>query len=84
MKLLIPYNVMYGIGAAGTALFVHWRRRYWHVIRKLREQAAQLMRPPTPKQGQRVVLRRLHFVEAAEFSWKASVRNLVRYKKRFL
>ena len=30
-ELLIPYNVMYGIGAAGC--FVHWRRRYWHVIR---------------------------------------------------
>ena len=42
------------------------------------------MRPPTPKQGQRVVFEKITFLwKRLNFSWKASVRNLVRYKKRF-
>ena len=41
------------------------------------------MRPPTPKQGQRVLLERVPFIwKRLNFSWKASIRNLVRYKKR--
>src|SRR5699024_5310089 len=52
---------------------------------ELKEQAAELMRPPTPKQGQRVLLERVDFIwKRLNFSWKASIRNLVRYKKRFL
>ena len=61
-ELLIPYNVMYGIGAAGTALFCTLAATILACYKELREQAAQLMRPPTPKQGQRVV-----FEKAAEF-----------------
>ena len=42
------------------------------------------MRPPAPKQGQRVLLERVTFLwKRLNFSWKASIRNLVRYKKRF-
>ena len=42
------------------------------------------MRPPTPKQGQRVFLERIGFIwKRLNFSWKATVRNIVRYKKRF-
>lgn len=74
-ELLIPYNVMYGIGAAGTALFCTLAATILACYKELREQAAQLMRPPTPKQGRESFLRRLHFVEAADFSWKASVRE---------
>ena len=46
--------------------------------------AAELMRPPTPKQGQSVALERVGFIwKRLNFSWKATVRNIVRYKKRF-
>lgn len=83
-ELLIPYNVMYGVGAAGTALFCTLAATILACYKELREQAAQLMRPPTPKQGQRVVFERITFLwKRLNFSWKASVRNLVRYKKRF-
>lgn len=83
-ELLIPYNVMYGIGAAGTALFCTLAATILACYKELREQAAQLMRPPTPKQGQRVVFEKITFLwKRLNFSWKASVRNLVRYKKRF-
>lgn len=45
---------------------------------------AQLMRPEAPKIGKRVLLERLTFVwKRLNFSNKAAVRNLFRYKKRF-
>lgn len=83
-ELAIPYNLRYGIGAAGTALLCTLAATIMACYKELREQAAQLMRPPTPKQGQRVLLERVAFLwKHLNFSWKASVRNLVRYKKRF-
>ena len=83
-ELLIPYNVTYGVGAAGTALFCTLAATILACYKELREQAAQLMRPPTPKQGQRVIFERITFLwRRLNFSWKASVRNLIRYKKRF-
>lgn len=45
---------------------------------------ASLMRPPAPKQGKRVFLERIPFIwKRLNFSMKSTVRNLVRYKKRF-
>ena len=52
--------------------------------RELREQAAELMRPPAPKNGKRVRLERMTWIwSRLSFTWKATIRNLVRYKKRF-
>jgi putative ABC transport system permease protein len=43
-----------------------------------------LMRPVAPKQGKKVLLERIPFLwKKLNFSQKATVRNLVRYKKRF-
>lgn len=42
------------------------------------------MRPPTPKNGKRVLLERMTWLwSRLSFTWKATIRNLVRYKKRF-
>ena len=42
------------------------------------------MRPPAPKIGKRVLLERVPFIwKRLNFSWKSSIRNLMRYKKRF-
>lgn len=82
-ELAIPYNVRYGMGAALAALASTLIATFLACFRELKEQAAELMRPPTPKQGQRVLLERIPFIwKRLNFSWKASVRNLVRYKKR--
>ena len=52
--------------------------------RELASVPAQLMRPPAPKQGQRILLERVKIIwKHLNFSWKSSIRNLVRYKKRF-
>lgn len=83
-EIAIPYNVQYGLGAAAAALACTLAATFMSCFNELKEQAAELMRPPTPKQGQRVLLERIPFIwKKLNFSWKASVRNLVRYKKRF-
>lgn len=52
--------------------------------RELKEVAADLMRPKAPKAGKRVLLERVPFVwKRLKFLHKVSVRNIVRYKKRF-
>lgn len=52
--------------------------------RELKEVAADLMRPKAPKAGKRVFLERVPFVwKRLKFLHKVSVRNIVRYKKRF-
>ena len=81
--IVIPYNLGYGLGAAAAALASTLLATILSCYKELREQAAELMRPPTPKQGQRVLLERAAFIwKRLNFSWKASIRNLVRYKKR--
>ena len=81
--IVIPYNLEYGLGAAAAALASTLLATIFSCYKELREQAAELMRPPTPKQGQRVMLERVKFIwKRLNFSWKASIRNLVRYKKR--
>ena len=82
-ELALPYNIQYGFGAAAAALASTLIATFLACFRELKEQAAELMRPPAPKQGQRVLLERVTFIwKRLNFSWKASVRNLVRYKKR--
>ena len=81
--IVIPYNLEYGLGAAAAALASTLLATVFSCYKELREQAAELMRPPTPKQGQRVMLERVKFIwKRLNFSWTASIRNLVRYKKR--
>lgn len=44
---------------------------------------AELMRPVAPKQGKRVLLERIGFLwKRLNFTWKSTLRNLFRYKKR--
>lgn len=83
-NLVLPYNLEYGLIASGAALICTLGATFFSCYKELKEQAAELMRPPTPKQGQRVALERVGFIwKRLNFSWKATVRNLVRYKKRF-
>lgn len=50
----------------------------------LRSAAAELMRPRAPKPGKRVPLERVTFLwQRIRFSYKVTIRNLFRYKKRF-
>lgn len=55
------------------------------VVRELRHTPAILMRPKAPKIGKRVLLEKVPFIwKRLSFSRKVTVRNIFRYKKRFL
>lgn len=80
----VPYNLYYAGVASAVAVFCVLFATVTSCYKELREQAAQLMRPPAPKQGKRVLLERIPFIwKRLSFTWKSTVRNLVRYKKRF-
>ena len=83
-EMLIPYNLYYGLMAGLAAFGCTMFATYFSCNKEMKEQAAQLMRPPSPKQGKRVFMERITFVwKHLSFIWKATVRNLIRYKKRF-
>lgn len=82
--VLVPYNLFYGLSASLAALACTLLATIFSCFNEMREQAAELMRPPAPKQGKRVFMERIPFIwRRLSFIWKATVRNLVRYKKRF-
>ena len=55
------------------------------VLKELVQTPATLMRPKAPKIGKRVLLEKIPFIwKHLSFSQKVTVRNIFRYKKRFL
>lgn len=55
------------------------------VLKELVQTPATLMRPKAPKMGKRVLLEKIPFIwKRLSFSKKVTVRNIFRYKKRFL
>ena len=55
------------------------------VYNLLREKPADLMRPESPKSGRRIFLEYVPFIwKNLNFTYKATLRNLFRYKKRFI
>lgn len=51
---------------------------------ELRCMAAELIRPKSPKNGERILLERVTFIwRRLKFLYKVSIRNVMRYKKRF-
>ncbi len=83
-EIIIPYNLKFAVIATGAALFCTLGATLAACYRELQEVPAQLMRPPAPKDGKRVFLEHLPFLwRRIGFTWKATIRNLVRYKKRF-
>ncbi len=79
-----PYEVKYTLMSIGIATVCTVGAAWFACGRELRGTAAELMRPPEPKSGKRVLLERITFFwKHLSFIWKATVRNLFRYKKRF-
>ena len=54
-------------------------------VKELRQEPAILMRPKAPKKKKRVLLERINFIwKRLSFSQKVTIRNIFRYKKRFM
>ena len=82
--ILVPYQWIYAWMAAAAAIVCTMAATFFACYKELGAQPAVLMRPPAPKNGQRVFLERIKFIwKHLSFTWKSSIRNLTRYKKRF-
>lgn len=80
----VPYDLSYAAMATGAAIACTGLATLLACYRELASQPAVLMRPPAPKQGKRVFLERVPFIwKRLGFIWKSTIRNLIRYKKRF-
>lgn len=83
-KILVPYNWQYAAIASFAAIICTMAATFLACYRELDAQPAELMRPPSPKDGKRVFLERIGIIwKHLNFTWKSTVRNLMRYKKRF-
>ena len=55
------------------------------VNRNFKYAPATLLRPVSPKSGRKVLLEKINFIwKRISFSWKVTIRNLFRYKKRII
>lgn len=82
--MLTPLNLQYSVMATAAAVLCTTLAAWAACYKELFAVPAELMRPASPKAGKRVLLERITFIwKRLNFSRKASVRNLIRYKKRF-
>lgn len=80
----LPYNIKFALIASLAAVLCTLIATMSACYRELAASPAVLMRPPAPKQGKRVVLERITILwKHLNFTWKSTIRNLFRYKKRF-
>lgn len=83
-KALAPYNGYYAILSTLIAVGCITATAILSCYKELRLVPANLMRPPSPKLGKRVFLERIPFLwKRLNFTSKSTIRNLLRYKKRF-
>ncbi len=82
--LLTPLRINYALIAFLGALFCTMLATVAACFHSLRECAASLMLPKAPKAGKRVLLEHITPIwKRMKFTHKVTVRNLLRYKKRF-
>lgn len=79
----LDYELQYALIASGAAVICTMGATLFSCAKTLAETPASLMRPPAPKEGKRILIERISFIwKHLSFSWKSSMRNLFRYKKR--
>ena len=79
-----PMYLGYSVSSALLATGITVLAAGFSCWNELRAVPAELMRPEAPKKGKRIFLEHLPFIwKRLSFSYKAILRNLFRYKKRF-
>ena len=82
--ILVPYHMSYALQASVIAVACTLIATIASCYKELAAEPAELMRPAAPKQGKRILLERIGIIwKHLNFTWKSTVRNLIRYKKRF-
>lgn len=83
-NMQIHYEFKFAMIAAGAATVCTIGATIFSCYKALAETPASLMRPPAPKEGKRILVERISFFwKHLSFTWKSTLRNLFRYKKRF-
>ena len=83
-KIYVPYHMSYAVMASAASIVCTMGATLASCYKELAAEPAVLMRPPAPKKGRRVFLERIGFIwKRMNFTWKSTIRNLMRYKKRF-
>lgn len=83
--IILEFNMEYAITGLGFAILCIVGATIYSCTKELKEVPAILMRPKAPKMGKRVLLERIPILWShLKFTQKVTVRNIFRYKKRFL
>ena len=84
-NIVYVFSIPIAIGITSLALIIIILSAYMACSKELKETPAILMRPKAPKGGKRILLERVPFIwNRFSFISKVTVRNIFRYKKRFL
>ena len=84
-SLITEFNMYYAVIGLLAAGICTVGATIFSLVKELKQVPASLMRPKSPKPGKRVLLERVNFIwSRLKFSRKVTVRNIFRYKKRFL
>ena len=83
--MVMPIDLKLSLMATGIAVACTTLAAFAACYKELRSAPAQLMRPAAPPKGKRVFLEYLPLIwKRMTFTGKSTIRNLFRYKKRFL
>lgn len=84
-EVVIAFNLKYSLIGMGTMLVCIVGATVYTANKELSSTPAELMRPKAPKPGKRVLLEKIPFIwNRLTFTRKVTVRNMFRYKKKFL
>lgn len=83
-NVVTPINWEHAVTATVIAIVCVLVATIFASFKTLSSSASDLMRPESPKMGKKILLERIPFVwKHLNFNAKSTIRNLVRYKKRF-
>lgn len=83
MHLYIPFHLI--IIATISFLIVMCFTTYYVCHQSMKEVPSQLLRPASPKLGKSTFIEHIGFIwNHLSFTWKVTVRNLLRYKRRLI
>lgn len=83
--VVVPYHLGYAVMGTLAAVACTMIATISSCRKSLAAEPAALMRPEAPRVGKKILLERIPFLwNRLNFTWKSTMRNLLRYKKRFL
>ncbi len=84
-EAVIEFNIKYAALGLGLMSICTIGATLYSNMKELTSMPSMLMRPKPPKNGKRVFLEKISFIwNRLDFTEKVTVRNMFRYKKRFL